>query len=153
MRKLVEKLLLSDNTGTFIQFLRYAVVGGIATLGDFFIYHILSVVVGINPIISNTFSFSIGLIINFSLSIKWVFNRTEYDLKKEFLLFSAVGVMGLLFCNLILYVLINLNTITLLTGLEGNIVNTLAKVIATVIVLFWNFFARKKIIQLGDKKK
>ncbi|NLD50342.1 MAG: GtrA family protein [Clostridiaceae bacterium] len=128
-------------------------MGGIATLGDFFIYHMLSVVVGINPIISNTFSFSIGLVINFYLSIKWVFNRAQCDLKKEFMLFSAVGVMGLLFCNLILFALINLGTLHLLTGLEGDIIDSLAKVIATIIVLFWNFFARKKVIQFGERER
>lgn len=153
MRKLIDKLFFSTHTGAFIQFFRYAIVGGIATVVDLFIFQTLAAKVGVDSIISNTFSFSAGLLVNFYISMKWVFHRYGEALKKEFLPFAIVGVIGLLFSNIILYILLYLNVLYLISGLEGDILKFVAKVITAILVLFWNFFARKKIIQYSDKKR
>jgi|LSQX01.3.fsa_nt_gb putative flippase GtrA len=149
MSQLIEKLFYSKNAGVFIQFLRYTIVGGIATAFDVSVYSFLIYVFDINPLIANTFSFTCGLFINYFLSRRWVFNRSLQSFKKDFALFAIIGVLGLGLSNLILFILIDNEVLSLLlSGAGDDTIEFAAKIVATFIVLFWNFFARKIILKV-----
>jgi len=81
-------------------------------------------------------AFIFGLVFNYILSKKFVFTKAAANAKAEFPTFAVIGVIGLAFTELLMY---------LFTGVLGFYV-LVSKAIAAVIVLFWNFSARKLIL-------
>jgi putative flippase GtrA len=139
MKKLAIKyfndIFLKKADNGFYQFIRYLFAGGTATLVDitvlFILYHLLHV----NYLVSAGISFVCGVSTNFTINITWVF-KSKGKIKKEFILFVLIGIGGLLWTELILWIL------------AGNFHFPVmaAKLVAVVLVLFWNFFMRKKFI-------
>ncbi|HOI39168.1 MAG TPA: GtrA family protein [Methanobacterium sp.] len=131
---IIIELLKNPTNSTRIQFLRYVFVGGAAFIVDFFSLFLLTDYFGIYYIISAALAFSLGLVTNYLLSIKWVFNQRNIDNKTiEFSLFAFIGIIGL-----------GLNEIFIwfFTSKLG-IYYMISKIITAIIILFWNFFARK----------
>lgn len=129
------------------QFIRYLLVGGLASAADVSLFYIFTGIFGANHILSNTVSFTIGLLINYFLSREWVFGHSGHRVGRDFLIFSVIGVIGLCLSNLILYILLDCRILFLLLGFAGkNIVLFAAKLAAVLTVLFWNFSARKKFV-------
>lgn len=125
----------TDNT--FLQLFRYTFVGGLAFLVDFGTLFTLTEYLSLHYLISAGIAFVFGLIINYILSIKWVFNsRVMTNRWLEFMLFTLIGLVGLGLNELFMWILTDLFIIYYL----------LSKIITTFFVYFWNFFARKFII-------
>lgn len=125
------------------QFLRYAMVGAIAFAFDFGILYILTRFFGIPYIISATISFTVGLIVNYYLSLKFVFFERTYSNKTvEFTIFAVIGIIGLVLNDIFLW---------LITEKIG-LFYLLSKIITTAIVFIWNFLARKFILFYKRKK-
>lgn len=147
MEEILKKLFVKSNANFFIQFIRYAVVGGAATVVDFTLYHFEISTLNINHIIANTISFTMGLLINYFLSISWVFNKQKHNFTKDFMIFAIIGLLGLIFSNLILFILIDTKLLyKIFIYSSDKFVKDIAKLTATFIVLFWNFIARRKIV-------
>jgi len=137
MRQILYKLFKEESDNTFVQLFRYGFVGGAAFLVDYGMLYILTEWVGLHYLVSATISFILGLITNYLLSISWVFNnRTLSSRWAEFMIFAIIGVIGLGLNALIMYICTDKLSIHYL----------LSKLISTVIVFFWNFFARKAIL-------
>lgn len=122
----------TDNT--LIQLFRYLFVGGTAFVVDFGSLWALTEFAGLHYLVAAALAFLLGLITNYSLSIRWVFSsRTLGNRWLEFTVFGLIGVVGL-----------GLNELIIWQGTETLGFHYLvSKVAATVVVLFWNFFARK----------
>jgi len=130
-------LLLSKSDKTHIQLLKYGVVGGIAYVVDFGFLIFLTEFIKIHYLISAAIAFILGLLTNYALSISWVFNKRALANKKiELLIFSIIGVVGIGFNELIIWFFTEWVAFHYL----------ISKLISTVGVFFWNFFARKKIL-------
>ena len=130
----INTLLKEDTDNIFLQFFRYLFVGGFAFIVDFSLLYVFSDICGIYYLISAALSFIISLIVNYLISVYWVFNKNKIDNKLfEFGVFSLIGVIGLIFTEIILY---------LCTDIFG-IYYLVSKIIATAIVMFWNFLARR----------
>lgn len=137
MSKWTDKLLKAPTDNVVIQLFRYGFVGGVAFLVDYGTMILLTEVFGLHYMLSATISFILGLITNYLLSTSWVFNKRKVsNLWAEFLIFAVIGIIGLGLNSLILY---------LCTERIG-IHYTISKIIATIIVFFWNFLARKVIL-------
>lgn len=134
-----KSLFITKSSNTFIQFFRYIFVEGVAFLADGGSLFLITTI-GVNYLISVIFAFVIGLAVNYGLSKLLVFENSSVNGKIEFLVYGIIGVIGLGFTEIIMYVL------TEIAGLYFMV----SKVIATIIVLVWNFVARK--ITLYRKK-
>lgn len=122
----------SSNTNS--QFIRYFIVGGIAFIADFSVLFLLKECGGINYLLSATLAFVVGIIINYILSIYWVFDQRAISNNYiEFLIFTFIGVIS---------VFVNLGIISYLTE-QLNIFYLHSKLTATVIIFLFNFSARK----------
>lgn len=126
------------NNKLLMQIVKFIIVGGIATIIDFVLLYILKEFVGINEIVSNTISFTISLIYNYIASIKWVFDvDNNKNQNKQFVTFVVFSFIGLFINNLILWICIDKFSINYLLG----------KVIATGIVMIFNFVTRKRFLE------
>lgn len=140
--KFLKKIFLEETDNWFIQLFRYLFVGGAAFLVDYGLLVLLTEVFGLHYLVSATISFIAGLIVNYLLSTSWIFRKSKMENKwAEFLIFSIIGVVGLLLNNLLLYLFTDL----------AHIHYMISKLITTAIVMLWNFGARK--IILFNKKE
>lgn len=122
----------------FEQIMKFGVVGVIATLIDWGIFAICTRVFHIHYAISNIIGFSISVIFNYWASVKWVFDvNKEKDSKRNFMLFIIFSVIGLGLNELILFICID----------KIHIMDLISKVIATAIVMVFNFVTRKKFLE------
>ena len=122
----------------FEQIMKFGVVGVIATLIDWGIFAVCTRVFHIHYAISNIIGFSISVIFNYWASVKWVFDvNKENDSKKKFMLFIIFSVIGLGLNELILFICID----------KIHIMDLISKVIATAIVMVFNFVTRKKFLE------
>ena len=119
------------------QILKFGVVGGTAFIIDYGIFTILSQLLHIHYLIASVISFSISVIYNYILSIKWVFDVSKKQTAKEFIVFIILSVIGLGLNSLIMYVSVDLM----------HIHEMISKIIATAIVMVYNFITRKIFIE------
>jgi putative flippase GtrA len=133
----LKSLLLTKSDRTSTQLIRYGFVGGCAYAVDFGTLYLFTDHLHIHYLLSAAMAFVLGLITNYILSIMWVFHtRSMDDRRKEFFVFAVIGAVGLGFNELFIWFF------TETAGLHYLV----SKLISTVFVFFWNFFARKKIL-------
>lgn len=132
-------LRLSEKTETlFIQIFKFGIVGVIATIIDFAFLYIFKEFCNLPVIVSNTLSFCISVVYNYWASVKWVFNvNKDKNPKKNFILFIVFSVIGLILNDMIMHIATS----------NLNIYYMLAKVIATCIVMVFNFITRKLFLE------
>ncbi len=133
----IKSLFMGEAKGTIVQLFRYGFVGGAAFVVDYGALYALTEFAGLHYLLSATISFILGLTVNYLLSISWVFNNGKLSNRLlEFLVFALIGVIGLGLNTLIMYVSTDLLSIHYM----------ISKIISTILVFFWNFFARKIIL-------
>lgn len=119
------------------EFIRYAMVGGIAFVVDFFLLGFLTEWCGLHYLVSATIAFVAGLTVNYTLCLLWVFSyRNLNDKRLEFVLFSVVGLGGLVLTDILMAVLTPV--------LHGQYL--WAKAITACFVLLWNFILRRQLL-------
>jgi len=134
---LIQKLLKDQTEKTNIQMFRYLFVGGAAFIVDFLSLFILTDFFGIYYLISAAIAFILGLIANYFLSISWVFNKRKLKNRHlEFGVFAVIGIIGLGFNEVFIWFFTQ----------DLQIYYLVSKIFAAIIILFWNFFARKYIL-------
>lgn len=131
-------IFLTPTKNGFLQFFRYLFVGGIATVVDWGVLFGLTELFDLHHLVSAVFAFVAGLATNFLLSKLLVFSANEARTNGflEFLGYVLIGVIGLGITELILYVFSD----------HWALHYMLSKVIATVVVLVWNYLARKLLL-------
>ena len=131
---MIDKLLKDQTDNILIQLFRYVFVGGTAVLVDLFFLYVFSDIFGIYYLISAVFSFIISVLVNYAMSTRWVFNQNNIENRVgEFNLFLLISTIGLVFTEILLYFFTDICGIHYL----------ISKIISAVIVLFWNFLARR----------
>lgn len=132
-----QRLLKESTDQTLIQFFRYTFVGGFAFLLDFGSLYFLTEYLGVYYLLSAAIAFILGLITNYLLSISWVFNNHTLNNKvSEFGIFALIGIVGLGLNEFIIW--------TFTANLQ--VYYMFSKIISAVIVLLWNFSARKYVL-------
>ena len=145
-----------------VQILKFGVVGGLSFVIDFIITLIVSAIMrkcGISvetaATVGGFFGFCISLIFNYIMSMKFVFERKDdMDRKKEFLIFAALSAVGLGLNELILYygIIICNNMIPSLVEEKPTLVTAGVKIVATAIVMVYNFISRKMTLEKKDEE-
>lgn len=131
---MINKLFKDPMDNIIIQLFRYVFVGGTAFIVDFFFLYFFSDICGIYYLISAVLSFIISVLVNYIMSTKWVFNQDNIENKVlEFNLFILISTIGLVFTEILLY---------FFTDIVG-LYYLISKIVSAIIVLFWNFLARR----------
>ena len=131
-------IFLTPTKNGFLQFFRYLFVGGIATVVDWGVLFGFTDGLGMHHLVSAIFSFVAGLVTNYLLSKLLVFraNETKANAALEFLGYALIGLLGLGITELIMFLLTDCLTVYYM----------LSKATATVVVLVWNYLARKLLL-------
>ena len=129
------------------QILKFGVVGIISTIIDFAVFSFLNYAVGIHYMTATFFGFTISLIANYILSMRFVFERREnLDRRVEFIAFGILSVIGLGLNEIIIYGCVDgiYNNVKGMQELISRGTAEMAgKIIATGIVMIYNFVTRK----------
>lgn len=137
IKQWLHTLFVAPTDNTLLQLFRYGFVGGVAFVVDYGSLYVLTEFLSVPYLWSAAIAFILGLVTNYLLSISWVFKKNATMQRwQEFLFFAIIGVIGLGFNELIMYVGTDMLHLHYM----------LSKLISTVIVFFWNFFARKYLL-------
>ena len=124
----------------FQRFSRFLIVGALGTCLDFGLLMLLKLT-GLPTLVANTASFSLGVANNYTWNRLWTFgDQSHSDWKQQFMMFLLISITGLAMNNIILLLLED-PLGTLLGQPEWGYLP--AKVIATGVVVFWNYFANR----------
>ncbi len=130
--------------GLIEQFLKFGVVGTIAFLIDYGVLMLLSQVIGMDPVISASISFVVSVVFNYVASMRYVFTRRDdISRRREFTIFVILSAIGLVINEIIMVIGVNV------LG-DSALMVTITKLVATAIVMVWNFVSRKKWLDAGD---
>lgn len=127
---------------TRVQFFRYFWVGGISTVIDFSVFAFCLRFLGMHYLLAQFFAYCVGFVANYLLSILWVFQKTN-RMAREIAVLFLLTMLGLLWTELLLYLFID--------GIHW--MELPSKICATIIVLFWNFGARRFIVYRNPPKR
>ena len=120
------------------QIFRFGIVGGLAFLIDYGVLILCKEIFRLSVLLSAAIGFTISVIFNYFASIIFVFNvDAEKDSKKNFIVFIVLSIIGLLLTELIMYAGVDL--------LRFNY--KFIKIIATGIVMVFNFVTRKLFLE------
>ncbi len=150
---MIEKLqrLIAEYRVELIRFAKFLVVGTIGACVDFGILYLLHAVLHWHLALSNTISFSIAVLSNFTWNRYWTYpDSRSKPISAQLGQFFLVNVIGwgintgiLLALNVPLTNLVSSLNLVTTAEMAHKIGYNAAKVIATGVVLFWNFFVNR----------
>lgn len=144
------------------QILKFGVVGVVCFLIDFAITNVVAAILRVSmgmgtgkaALIGAFFGFVISVVINYILSMKFVFERRDdMSRRREFIIFTILSLVGLVINEAIIKVSIDViyeNWMWLKTLLSPALVTAGAKIIATGVVMVYNFITRKIFLEKKD---
>lgn len=127
----------------FLQIVKFGLVGAIAFVIDYGLMVLLTEVFNIYSLISAAISFTVSVIFNYIASVKWVFDvdNEKNSKSKQLIVFIILSVIGLIINELIMWVM----------DVKFSIHYMISKLVATFVVMVWNFITRK--LFLEEKRK
>jgi len=123
------------NHATTRQVLRFAVVGVIATATHYSILTALVEIGHVNKIVATTIGYAIGTIVSYVLNRRFTFDARGTPVVKSFAKFAVLYGVGAF-----------LNAAIFGALVHAGLFYLIAQVIATGIVLFWNFLGARYIV-------
>ncbi len=116
------------------QLLRYFWVGSCAALLDLIFFLLFHNALGLNYLVVGIVGFILATLLNYLLSVHWVFTSgIRFGRRLEIASVYGVSLVGLALHALVLFTLVEHMDVSPLA----------AKVLATGLVFFWNFSARR----------
>lgn len=138
---------VENHGGEFKRFVKFAIVGTIGAAVDFSVLNVQVLAFSVPKEYANIVSVMCAIISNFSWNRLWTFPESrERPLHSQFGQFALVNAIGLMINQIVF-----LSSDTLIFGrifphpLDYN----LAKAMAIIVVLFWNFFVNRRTTYKG----
>ena len=136
------------------EILKFAFTGGICFVIEYAALVLLKELLHIPVVAATPIAFLISVVFNYLLCVKWVFDGAQEGSKKAQLGFLITSVMGLLLNWVIMWALTSLfgedALLFALFGIEIK-VYMLNKVIATALVMVWNYFTKRYVLKKDSK--
>jgi len=117
---------------TISQFLMFAGIGAIGTLGHYTTLIVLVQFYTVDPVFASSFGFVVGAIINYILNYHFTFrsDKPHREALTKFLIVATIGA--------------GINGFIMYAGVENTNINyLLVQIFATSVVLLWNFVVNK----------
>jgi len=123
----------------FTRFSRFLTVGAIGTALDFSLLVLLKSI-GLPTLIANSISFSAGLINNFTWNRLWTFGDVQSNWQRQLGQYTLISLFGLTLNNAIV---LSLEVVFGFLLPNPELGYLPAKIVATGVVVFWNYFANR----------
>ena len=140
------KKRIPGKQGIVGQFLRYFVTGGLAFIVDFGAFALALYYFDIHYLVANLIGLMAGNVVNYLLTVGWVFSTEKRKMEKhvvlEVVVFVTISLVGMGLNEFLMYVFVGLLAIQ----------EMVSKVGAAIIVLVYNFLERKFILFKSGKK-
>ena len=120
----------------FMEIVRFCVVGGLSLIVDCAILFLLTDFFGVHYLYSAGISFTVSVIFNYWLCVKFVFKTAKKQTPKQAAIFIGSSIAGLGLNQICMYFFVEI------VGFHY----MLAKLGATVIVTLWNYVMKRKAI-------
>ena len=130
-----------EDAETMLQIIKFGIVGVIAAIVDVGVLVILKEFLSLDVLICSAVSFSVSVVINYLLSMAFVFKSKDENKIREFIIFILLSIGGLGLNQLILWIGVNFTTIYYLV----------IKILAMIIVPIYNFVTRKIFLEAKEK--
>ena len=125
------------------QIVKFGFTGGISFIVDYSVLVFLTEILGLNYLVSNCLSFIISVIVNYILSMKFVFKSVNNNKVFDFIIFVVLSVIGLGLNSLIMFICTDYIEIHYM----------ISKIGATGVVMVFNFVSRKVVYERGLSKR
>ena len=136
------------------EILKFAFTGGVCFVIEYAALILLKELLHIPVVAATPIAFLISVVFNYLLCVKWVFSGAKEGSKKAQLGFLITSLMGLLLNWVIMWALTSLfgedALLCALFGIEIK-VYMLNKVIATALVMVWNYFTKRYVLKKDSK--
>lgn len=130
--------------------IRFGIVGIANTALDFAILFIL-VALGLDKIPANYVSTGISFIFSFFVNKSFTFKSKSGNAKKQFLYFIIITIIGLWVIQPL--IITGLSTVLANTGWSSGVILFVAKIIATVASLIWNYIFYSRVVFKKEEDK
>lgn len=117
------------------QLVKFGLVGIVATMIDFLVLTVLTELMGVYYLLSAAIAFVVATIVNYGASMKFVFDSrySKGQKHQELTIFVVLSLIGL-----------GLNQVFMWFFVEITVIHyMIAKILATILVMAWNFISRK----------
>ncbi len=126
-----------------LQLVKFGGVGFLCFLIDFAILSLLTEAFKVNYLVSSAIAFSVSVVVNYVLSVVFVFDvDRQKNKKRNFILFVIFSVIGLVLTELIMKLGVDI------ISWDYRIV----KIAATAIIMIYNFVTRKLFLEKKGNK-
>ena len=129
------------------QIMKFGIVGVLSFGIDFGIYSAFVYFTSVPVLVANFFGFTISVIFNYLMSMKFVFQRNEdMDRKSEFTIFVILSLIGLGLNELLVWLFVEYsyeNISIIAEVFSYSMMKMIGKILATGIVMVYNFISRK----------
>ena len=120
------------------EIFRFLIAGAATLIIDYGVLVWLTEFIHVYHILSASISFSLAVIVNYYICLRWVFKNSSRQNKKQFIVFSITSIIGLV-----------LNIGIMKLSVDGMGVHYfVGKIVATVIVTIWNYITKKKSLEM-----
>ena len=122
------------------QFVSYFFVGGCAAVVEWGMFYFFANVIDMHYILATCLAFVFSTTANWILGRFWTFKDDQKYVEKrlkEIALVFGVSAIGLLFNMMLMFLFVSV------FRMDTKFLKTVAKIVATGIVFFWNFLIRK----------
>lgn len=131
------------------EVLRFILTGGVCFLVEFVLLVLLRDSAGLPTLLANAIAFTVSVILNYFLCLLWVFEGSQGGNGARQAAFFLTSLIGLGLNEVIMFVmgLIFNEDMTVMSVAGKELTMYMVhKVIATLIVMIWNYFSKKAVL-------
>jgi len=132
------------------EIIRFAVAGGAGFVVEMLTLVLLKEKLGLDTLVATPIAFLLGITVNYVLCVLWVFEGAREQSAKSrlgFFLTSAVGLLINELLMLLFRVIWGEDTVLMTIFSFPVSLYMVNKVIATGVVMIWNYFTKRKILK------
>ena len=119
------------------QIIKFGLVGFLCFFIDYGIMVFLTEIAGVHYLLSSGISFTVSVVVNYVLSLTYVFETEQKNRVKEFIIFVVLSVIGLGINQVLMWFCVDILGIFYM----------ISKIGATAVVMVYNFITRKMILE------